>query len=48
MESRHRDIVKERFTINGQKLIVLDIEDIYHFNDPELIEILQTSLPEYL
>ncbi len=48
MEYRHRDIVKQNFRLNGLALTVLDIEDIYQFNDPELVEILQVSLAEYL
>jgi predicted protein tyrosine phosphatase len=48
MEYKHRDIVKQNFRLNGKTLRVLDIEDLYQFNDPELVEILQASLAEYL
>jgi predicted protein tyrosine phosphatase len=48
MERRHKEIVKERFPLTGQELIVLDIEDIYPYNDPELIAILKLSLEAYL
>jgi predicted protein tyrosine phosphatase len=48
MESRHRDIVKQHFSLALQKLVVLDIEDDYQFNDPELVEILKASLVQYL
>jgi predicted protein tyrosine phosphatase len=48
MEYRHRDIIKQNFRLNGKTLRVLDIEDLYQFNDPELVEILQASLAEYL
>ncbi|MBD1363612.1 protein tyrosine phosphatase [Mucilaginibacter sp. ZT4R22] len=48
MEYKHRDIVKQNFRLNGRALTVLDIEDLYQFNDPELEEILQASLAEYL
>jgi predicted protein tyrosine phosphatase len=48
MERKYLDIVKQRFNINSQTIIVLDIEDNYQFNDPELVEILKVSLAEYL
>jgi predicted protein tyrosine phosphatase len=48
MERKHLDIVKQRFNTNSQTIIVLDIEDNYQFNDPELVEILKVSLAEYL
>ncbi len=48
MERRHKEILKQRFELNGKKLLVLDIEDNYQFNDPELIEILKSLLAEYL
>jgi predicted protein tyrosine phosphatase len=50
MERKHRDILKQRFAsvIAGKELIVLNIEDNYQFNDPELIEILRTVLSDYL
>jgi predicted protein tyrosine phosphatase len=48
MERKHRDLIKQRFTLSGQKLMVLDIEDHYRFNDPELIAMLRTALEEYL
>src|ERR1700744_4853942 len=50
MERKHRDILKQRFAsaIAGKELVVLDIEDNYQFNDPELIEILRTVLSNYL
>jgi predicted protein tyrosine phosphatase len=48
MEREHRDILKERFTIAGKAVVVLDIEDNYRFNDPELIELLKGYLSEYL
>lgn len=48
MEYRHRDLIKQNFRLNGKALTVLNIEDIYPFNDPELVEILQASLAEYL
>jgi len=48
MESKHRDIIKKRFTIPDQPVSVLEITDDYQFGDPELIEILRISLTNYL
>jgi predicted protein tyrosine phosphatase len=48
MEQKHKELLKQRFNINGKTLIVLDIEDNYQFNDPELIAILRNELSEYL
>ena len=50
MERKHRQILKELFPedINGKSLVILDIEDNYQFNDPELIAILKASLQNYL
>jgi len=50
MERKHQQILKQRFPedIGGKTLEVLDIEDDYQFNDPELIAILKASLHNYL
>ena len=48
MERKHSDIIKQRFHLTDQKLIVLDIEDNYQFSDTELIEILKTALADHL
>lgn len=48
MERKHRDIIRQRFELNDQLLVVLDIEDNYQFGDEELIAILRVSLGEYL
>jgi predicted protein tyrosine phosphatase len=48
MERKHQQILKQRFQTNDIQLIVLDIEDNYQFNDPELINILENSLQRYL
>jgi predicted protein tyrosine phosphatase len=50
MERKHRDILKQRFAsaIAGKEIVVLDIEDNYQFNDPELIGILQDAFGDYL
>ena len=47
MERKHLDIIRQRFLLADQTLVVLDIEDNYAFGDPELIEILSVSLTEY-
>lgn len=48
MERKHRDIIRERFIISDQPVIVLEIPDEYQFGDAELIEILKVSLADYL
>lgn len=48
MERKHKQLLSQRFDISGKQLIVLDIEDNYQFNDPELIELLKEALREYL
>jgi len=48
MERKHRDIIRQRFELNDQLLVVLDIEDNYQFGDEELIAILRVSLAAYL
>lgn len=50
MERKHRDILKQRFAsaVAGNGIVVLDIEDDYQFNDPELVGILQVVLGDYL
>jgi predicted protein tyrosine phosphatase len=50
MERKHQQRLKMLFavTLDQKPLIVLDIEDNYPYNDPELIEILKTTLVDYL
>lgn len=48
MERKHRDIIRERFIISNQPIVVLEIPDDYQFGDPELIGILRISLADYL
>ncbi|MBB5397308.1 hypothetical protein [Mucilaginibacter sp. AK015] len=48
MENKHRDLVKQRFASNSKQLVVLNIPDDYRFNDPELIEMLNAALGEWL
>jgi predicted protein tyrosine phosphatase len=48
MEYKHRDIIKQQFEARHKQLIVLNIEDDYQFNDPELITVLKAGLAEWL
>jgi predicted protein tyrosine phosphatase len=50
MEHKHKQLLKNKFprALNGKQIVVLDIEDNYHFNDPQLIELLKTCLSAYL
>ena len=48
MERRRKKMVVERFSLTAQKLILLDIEDDYQFNDPELVSILKIALTDFL
>lgn len=48
MERKHKQLLNQRLELNGKQVIVLDIEDNYKFNDPELIAILKNVLSEYL
>ena len=48
MKRKHRDIIRERFIISHQPVIVLEIPDDYQFGDAELIEMLKISLADYL
>jgi len=48
MERKHQQLLKQRFDITGKELVVLDIEDNYQFNDPELVAILEEVLRAYL
>jgi predicted protein tyrosine phosphatase len=50
MERKHRKILEQNFqeSIIHKAIIVLDIEDNYQFNAPELIDILRISLQDYL
>jgi predicted protein tyrosine phosphatase len=50
MERKHRRILEQNFadSLANKPVIVLDIEDNYQFNDPELIDILKTALHDYL
>ncbi|MET0308874.1 MAG: low molecular weight protein tyrosine phosphatase family protein [Sphingomonas sp.] len=50
MERAHRGKVQKRFrsSLNGKRIIVLDIPDEYAFMDPELIALLKTRMARYL
>ena len=50
MERKHRDILKQNFSSSllSKQLFVLDIEDDYRYNDPELVEIFKACLADYL
>ncbi|MEN0054141.1 MAG: protein tyrosine phosphatase [Mucilaginibacter sp.] len=48
MERKHKQILIQRFDVTDKKLIVLDIEDNYQLNDPELVELLKEALQKYL
>lgn len=50
MERRHKQLLQQRFgdVLTDKKLIVLEIEDNYKFNDPELIDMLKVALAVYL
>jgi predicted protein tyrosine phosphatase len=50
MEKAHRSKVQKRFrsSLNGKRLICLDIPDEFEFMDPTLVRLLQTRLARYL
>ncbi len=48
MENKHRDIIKQQYEVRHKQMVVLNIEDDYQFNDPELVEILHAALQEWL
>jgi predicted protein tyrosine phosphatase len=48
MERKHHQILKQRFNLTDKQMVVLDIEDNYQLNDPELINILNICLKTYL
>ena len=50
MERRHIERLRERFpdALTGKRVICLDIPDDYGFMDPELVELLDATLAEYL
>ena len=50
MERRHLQRLRERFpdALAGKQVICLDIPDDYGFMDPELVELLDAALAEFL
>jgi len=48
MEGHHKDAILNICPEAEEKVIVLDIPDIYRRNDPELLEILKQKLGRYL
>lgn len=50
MEKRHAAIIKQNYPdlIADRSMITLHISDDYQYMDPELIEILESHLAEYL
>jgi protein-tyrosine phosphatase len=50
MEKKHRERLKEKFgsLTDDKEIVILEIQDDYKYMDPELIEILETSVSPYL
>jgi predicted protein tyrosine phosphatase len=50
MEKQHRTKVRKRFreSLQGKRIICLNITDDYGFMDPALVELLQTHLARHL
>ena len=50
MEKQHRAKVQKRFraSLQGKRIICLDIPDNYAFMDPALVKLLETRLARYL
>ena len=50
MEKTHRSKVQKRFrsSLNGKRLICLDIPDDFEFMDPTLVTLLKSRLVRYL
>ena len=50
MEKAHLNRLRKRFRkhLNGQRVVCLDIPDIYEFMDPVLVEVLQMRVSRYL
>lgn len=50
MEKKHKIRLKDKFgsLLDRKEVINLDIQDDYKYMDPELIEILKTSVSSYL
>ncbi|AZO35559.1 protein tyrosine phosphatase [Mesorhizobium sp. M2A.F.Ca.ET.037.01.1.1] len=50
MEKAHRAKLQKKFrsSLNGARVICLDIPDDYEFMDPELVRLLEARVPRYL
>jgi len=50
MEKKHKTRLKDKFglLLDSKEIITLDIQDDYKYMDPELIEILKTSVSSHL
>jgi predicted protein tyrosine phosphatase len=50
MEKQHRSKLQRRYrsALRGQRIICLDIPDIYAFMDPDLVQILKTRMARHL
>ena len=48
MQDHHKESITQLTTKAEDKIIVLNIPDIYNRNEPELIRILKTKLAKYL
>ncbi len=50
MEKAHRNKLQRRFrkSLNGQRVICLDIPDNYEFMDPELVRLLKERMARFL
>ena len=50
MEKKHADRLRSKFpeSLEGKKLICLQIPDIYRYMEPELVELLQAKLSPYM
>lgn len=50
MEKKHKERLKEKFgaMTDEKEIIILEIQDDYTYMDAELIEILETSVSQYL
>ena len=50
MESKHRGEIAKRFpdVYLKKRILSLDIDDIYHYNQPKLVDILKSKIDELL
>ncbi len=50
MEKVHRSKLTKKFksSLNGQKIVCLNILDVYEFMDPDLVQLLKARVPQYL